>query len=188
MKSWLLYVFVAAMILPVSCKKGDNDPILSLRTRKNRLTGTWNVESYEFTSTFGDVRAIRYDLDDGLTYSLEDSSSYSRGFTWELSFEGDGLYTSRKKEDFPLDSITEDEAYSLNSLEKGVWEFTGGNESPSKSKLVLFAEEISSTRTDQGSNIDRLTNKELWLKYEVTQTSAFEENVETLELKFVKAD
>lgn len=192
------------MILPVSCKKGDNDPSISLRTRKNRLTGTWNLESYEFSSNFGDIRAVTFDPETGLTYSAEDSSSYTHGFSWEFSFEGDGLYTSKKKEDFPQDSIAENQAYSLNSLEKGIWEFTGGNESPSKSKLALFAEEVSSTRTDQGSNIDitvtsnttdafvydidRLTNTELWLKYEVIQTSAFEEKIETLELRFAKAD
>ena len=192
------------MILPVSCKKGENDPSISLRTRKNRITGTWNLESYEFSSNFGEIRAVTYDPEIGLTYNAEDSSSYTHGFSWEFSFDGGGLYTSKKKEDFPQDSIGENQAYSLNSVEKGIWEFTGGNESPSKSKLALFAEEVSSTRTDQGSNIDiivtsntteafvydidRLTNTELWLKYEVVQTSAFEEKVETLELKFAKAD
>ena len=197
-------MFMALTVLPVACKKGENDPALSSRTRKNRLTGTWNLESYEFTANFGEIRAVSFDPETGLTYTTEDSSSYSRLFSWETSFDGDGVYTLKQKEDFPLDTLEGIQAYSLNSVEKGIWEFTGGNDSPSKSKLALFAEERSSTRTDQGSNIDitvtdntteafvydidRLTNTELWLKYEVTQTSAFEERVEVLSLKFKKAD
>ncbi|NQV51603.1 MAG: hypothetical protein HQ500_00380 [Flavobacteriales bacterium] len=34
------------------CKKGNEDPALSLRSRKARVTGVWNVVSYGDTSTF----------------------------------------------------------------------------------------------------------------------------------------
>lgn len=204
MKKWIVYFFVLTMIAPVSCKKGEDDPSVTLRTRKNRLTGTWNIESYAFTSTFGDIRSITFDPSLGLTYSAEDSTSYTREFSWDITFDSDGLYASIQKEDFPQDTLDGSDAYALTTNEKGIWEFTGGNSSPSKSKLALFPEEVSSTRTDQGSNIeititenttdafvydiDRLTNKELWLSYEVKQVNAFEERVEKLELKFSKTD
>jgi len=204
MKNCLIYLLILFSIVPLSCQKGDNDPALSLRTRKNRLTGTWEIESYEFNASFGDIRSISYDPTLGLVYESADSLSYSRTFSWEMVFDGDGLYSSIKNEDFPEDSINGSEAYKLTSIEKGIWEFTGGNDSPSKSKLAFFAEENSSTRTDQGSNIDitvisnttsafvydidRLTNKELWLTYDIVQTSAFEEQTESIEIKFVKTD
>ena len=38
----LIIVTTIVTILP-SCKKGDNDPIVSLRTRKDRFTNTWTL-------------------------------------------------------------------------------------------------------------------------------------------------
>jgi hypothetical protein len=40
-------IFLSAILLTgtfVACKKGDNDPFLSLRSRKNRLSGLWTVK------------------------------------------------------------------------------------------------------------------------------------------------
>ena len=40
-------IFLSAILLTgtfVACKKGDNDPFLSLRSRKDRLSGLWTVK------------------------------------------------------------------------------------------------------------------------------------------------
>ncbi len=51
----MLALFGASLlIMTPSCKKGENDPALSLKSRKNRLTADWTVSSYmdESTSTY----------------------------------------------------------------------------------------------------------------------------------------
>ena len=51
----LLLLGAAAMVLVAnlsSCKKGENDPFLSLKSRKARLCGEWTVTKSEGTSSY----------------------------------------------------------------------------------------------------------------------------------------
>ncbi len=51
MKKILSFTLVAAMLFSIpfinGCKKGEDDPFLSLRSRDSRITGTWKLDSYE---------------------------------------------------------------------------------------------------------------------------------------------
>jgi hypothetical protein len=52
MKKTLLALCAAGLLMAApSCKKGENDPTLSLKSRKSRLTAEWTVASYVETST-----------------------------------------------------------------------------------------------------------------------------------------
>lgn len=48
-KKVMIALAVAALVAPTleSCKKGENDPGLSLRSRKGRVAGEWKVKSWE---------------------------------------------------------------------------------------------------------------------------------------------
>ncbi|MBK6953305.1 MAG: hypothetical protein IPH24_15060 [Crocinitomicaceae bacterium] len=51
MKKSILMLAAGALLLATpSCKKGENDPALSLSSRKARISGEWNVASYESVS------------------------------------------------------------------------------------------------------------------------------------------
>ncbi len=50
LKIALLILVAVVMILP-SCKKGANDPFLSLKSRKARITGEWTLKQGTSTST-----------------------------------------------------------------------------------------------------------------------------------------
>ena len=185
-----------------ACRKSEDDPFLSLRTRKNRLTGEWKVERYEKFTDHGAIRWIRYQKDTGLIYQRVDSSTYSRPFTWSFTFKGDGSYRSEKREDFPADSSESGNAYSLYTTENGEWKFTGGNGVPNKSEVVFLTEEVLKARSDQGSNIDivsvsdpvngevykinRLSNKELWMSYAFRTSFPFYSERDSLIVRFLK--
>ena len=47
MKNLLLILALVAAF--TSCKKGENDPFLSLKSRKGRLAGDWIVKSATYT-------------------------------------------------------------------------------------------------------------------------------------------
>ncbi len=53
-KTTLIIVLIAAMLLPAlnSCKKGEDDPFLSLRSRKARISGEWKIETMKDESSY----------------------------------------------------------------------------------------------------------------------------------------
>ena len=55
----LIFATTISTILP-SCKKGDNDPIVSLRTRKDRFTNTWTLVKYEKNGVIQDLNGTTY--------------------------------------------------------------------------------------------------------------------------------
>ncbi|MEX2597584.1 MAG: hypothetical protein WEC59_11700 [Salibacteraceae bacterium] len=204
MKKTLIYGLLLIFLMP-SCRKGDEDPFLSLRTRKNRLTGNWKLESYEVSKSFGSVRSIKYDKEaNEIEYIYEDSTAEVRSYSRFMEFSNNGSYTITEEERFSVDTVEVPFSYTLNSTEKGDWEFTGGNGEPSKSQLLLLPREINRSRSNEGSNvevtiiegpvngelfsIDRLSNKELKLSYELIKRLAFNEEIESLEMTFVKSE
>ncbi|HBS85416.1 MAG: hypothetical protein A2W91_16540 [Bacteroidetes bacterium GWF2_38_335] len=62
MKKILTYILVAMIIAPVlnSCKKGEDDPFLSLKSRDGRLEGEWVLKSVEGTQTGTDESTATY--------------------------------------------------------------------------------------------------------------------------------
>jgi hypothetical protein len=201
MRRWLLGIGVALMVLP-GCKKGEEDPFFTLRSRKQRLTGSWELETYERNLNVGKIRQVTFSSDDGLTYLFEDSSQVSRAFTWTISFNNDGEYRSEEREEFPADSSSGDQPFTYITEQNGAWKFTGGNDVPNRSQLILLVEEIAIQQTDLGSNIqietfsdpiegkvytiDRLSHEELWLSYAVRRATPFTEELDSLVVKFRK--
>ena len=54
----IIVVFLGLSILTgsfVSCKKGENDPFLSLKSRKSRLVGNWMVSHEEITEVITNI-------------------------------------------------------------------------------------------------------------------------------------
>lgn len=202
MRHSLVIALLGVLMVFPSCRKGDDDPFFSMRTRKNRLTVEWKVDRYSVFSDHGPILSIRYAPDTGLIYILPDSSSYQRPFQWKLSFDSDGGYVSERRERYPADSSLADTSFTVITKESGTWKFTGGNDVPQRSELLFQEEEMTVERTDQGSNInvvtitgplegqvysiDRLANDELWLSYVTRTNYAFFSELDSVSVRFVK--
>lgn len=192
-------LFLLCIPLLFSCQKGEDDPVISLRTRKARLSGEWKVVSYQ-----AELDGLEISYEGGeINYRRGDTFDLSIPFTWTAVFDKEGTYHFIQTSDYPADTANEAPvAYTLTGEEKGIWEFTGGNNAPSKSQLLLMATEIRSTRSDQGSNIEvvtidqphqgdvydirELSNKDLVLTYEETVAFAFGKAVNKAEIKLKK--
>ena len=61
-------IAVLAVALLGSCRKGESDPFLSLRSRNARITGTWNLSSQITTSLNTSVSAGVTTVDSLTTY------------------------------------------------------------------------------------------------------------------------
>lgn len=193
-------VFFLFALVASGCKKGDDDPFFSLRTRKARLSADWTVEASSVVTRDSTI------VFDGASATI----SYPEGtgqedkvydLTWTMSFTRDGEYEIVEVRDYPEDFFGGDsEVFTLTHTEKGTWQFTGGNaNAKTKEQLLLLPSEVSSSRSDQGVNIDvvqqnnpnqgrvyfidRLAADELVLSYEVIYSSAFDQYTESAEIK-----
>lgn len=55
----ILFVSIVGTVLP-ACQKGDDDPIVSVISRKDRFTNTWTLKSYEKNGTTQDLSGTTY--------------------------------------------------------------------------------------------------------------------------------
>jgi len=167
MKKILIYFATACLLFTFtqSCKKGDGDPLVSLLTRTQRLTGTWKVtkeeSKIEYRSTaMPDTSIITNVIYDGIkavattVYSNKTSSFKAVDTTYyedEIRFDKDGKYTK---------SIS----YNLTSIRnttEGNWIFLGKSEAYDLKNKEAILLTISSYLTTDGTNTQIMNYKDL---------------------------
>lgn len=94
-----LVIAITAVGLFSACKKGENDPFLSLKSRTARITGEWKLTSSSSSSTYvyngpimntSNTSSSSYD---GTTMTETDNGSTSTySYTMTLTIEKDGSY------------------------------------------------------------------------------------------------
>ena len=134
-----IILFVGIITFSGCTKKGEDDPFLSLRTRTARLTGEWNVVTYDSKSLGGSTTII--EKIDGSSYTETyitngQGRTYIGTATHTITIEKDGTYENI----FNSTSTADGRTYIDNYKEKGVWYWAEGNkELKTKSKeLVVF--------------------------------------------------
>ena len=150
-----------------ACKKGENDPGLSLKSRKGRLTGEWKVTKADMTQTSGGSTSSTK-IDGTTITQTSGGGSITGTCAYTLTIDKEGTYEFKQSETYG--GITN------NRTEKGRWSFLGKNKDAEvKNKeailmLVTSSDNGTSTTTyttpDNGSvwMIDQLKNKEMIVK------------------------
>ncbi len=174
MKRLLLVLLVAVFAMPTfqSCKKGENDPSISLKSRKARLVGEWTLEKGTITITSGGSSGV-------ITYNGS-TESFSTGgslnYTLKIVIEKDGTFESTELEDGDL-TVTE-----------GQWYFLDGNKDKDiKAKECVAFVNTKVTSTPAGGTptistyssvvpdgtwqLDKLSSKEIIVKYDEQYTT-----------------
>ena len=183
------YIAIASLAitagLTTSCKKGENDPFLSLSSRKARLTGEWTVSSSnsKYTNTSGSNTTISVNDFNGstntYTYTFNGlSSSSTENKTIEFTINRDGSFTKITT------NTTDEEKYE----ETGIWTFAGKDktsEYKNKEVVVFYTQKTvytdlsdNSTSTEETTSvnfgdtyvIDQLKGKEIIFKSNSTYT------------------
>jgi hypothetical protein len=159
MKRFLIAVLVLALASPifVGCKKGENDPGISLKSRNSRLIGEWKLVSFEGTYqgvSSGTAYTVTYKFDgNNYTESSNGSSASGTGsFTMEIG--KDGVYTY--SESFTWSGGT---AVVTNGSNFWYW----GNNDNNKI-AVQFGDGGYNLFGSGLYNIDQLSSKQLTLK------------------------
>ena len=140
MKIMKTKVFIITLVLFgltfSSCKKYEEGPILSLKSKNSRLTGEWKLVSY--TSEYISIDGITVSSFDGTTM-VTSNNSYLYDLT--LTIDKDGTL---------IKSVTKN---GTTNVEKSYWSWLDGTSG--KEQLLL----------DDLYTIKKLTNKELILEY-----------------------
>jgi hypothetical protein len=163
-----------------SCKKGDNDPLLSVLTRTQRLSGNWKVIKEEtkieynvtglqdtsivtnviFDGTMAIATTVYKNSDTSVT--VKDTSYYNE----EIKFDKSGSYSKSTKNNISLALTTiegnwiflnKSDAYDLNNKEAILLTTTSQLETDGTNTTILNYEDLDG----ETLVIDRLTNKEL---------------------------
>jgi len=198
----LFFLLLLAVVSP-SCKKAEDDPWLSLRSRTARLTGEWVVKRYHEDVTMGTPDGPEHVIIDADEYSYSHwsdvaSNNFSNGIgTHKYTFTKDGGITTVLSLTFTLPDSTQtvDERTF-----KGKWEFLDGSGSyENKERIVVFWEETtlkSSHEKDgyeysatysskefpelsemQVMELDELRNKKLRMSWDILNQLSFSENL-----------
>jgi hypothetical protein len=142
-----LALLVSASLLFTGCKKGEDDPFISLSSRDARITAKWKLTKIEGTNT-NTFAGVSYTSTTNYNGTLLTTTSSSGGvnsssYTLEMEILKGGEMTSTETEDG--DILTE----------KGVWFWT--NNTSNKTGLYLGG-------IDEGIfNVQGLSSKELVL-------------------------
>jgi hypothetical protein len=146
-------VVIAALTLSAfaldGCKKGPNDPFMSIHSRKARMTGDWNTTAG--SGSYGSSAGTTTWTYDGTTYSETDASGTStNGMTMTMNFEKDGTYKS----------VTTNTAtgYSDVVTETGTWNFTGKVGDDKNKDHVVMKTLVSTDVTTIGSSSSTSTD------------------------------
>ncbi len=187
---YLSLTLFAAVATMQSCKKGENDPFLSLKSRKARLAGEWTLTASERKST---STSTNYSSTTTSTYngSTETSSTTivnngssltttgTSTYTVSLVIEKDGTYKHTRTEDG--ETVTTE----------GTWIFlkrSKEDELKNKEAIMLTVKSITDsngtiTSTDINGeviSIDQLKNKEMvWVsEYSYSNSSGSDSETE----------
>jgi len=186
MKKILAFTLLSALSISLfdSCKKGEDDPLISLRSRKARMAGEWTVSELESSNSF-----TSNTNDNGS--SSASSSSFTNSFdgqnmtetgTWtfngqsnpsekkgtasiKYTFDKDGTYTSERTEDLKEETTQQDSFGSdkTTTITKnttkttGTWNFLHGVGDDVKNREIVSLIYASSEYTSSSTTTSVFT-------------------------------
>lgn len=172
-------VLVGTILSLNSCKKGENDPFLSLSSRKARLSGEWKLTSAEWTEV-GDGDTEIYSFDGTNMTCKEDGDTETYEYSENLLIEKDGTFKNTTEETYNVGVVS---SKYTNTVE-GIWFFVDGNKEldvADKERVAFQYEKITNSWGDQTDTytysgksndnvslilLDQLKKKEIVIKYD----------------------
>jgi len=165
----LLMVVLFATPLFNSCKKGSEDPFISLRSRASRLKGEWVLTSGTATIVSGSVTTTKV-FDGSLVSITSNGQTSTLSHTEKLEFLKDNVYKSTKTNDSNVETC------------EGYWAFLEGNGDEFSNKecvIIRYLSVVSGGNTKTYSGYEapmeiykfkKLSNSEIIIESEGSST------------------
>lgn len=174
MKKILFGVFLAGLIFQ-GCKKGDEDPFLSLKSRKARLEGDWKLSTG--TATYSQPSTLT-----NTTTTYTNGTFSTTGTVFGFNVSDNGTYTLQIKinKDGTYESSTNDDGDITSEM--GRWTFAGGTGDYKNKEQVVMS---PTSKTDKNGvtttyintgyeytyDLIGLKSKEMHIKWSSTDNS-----------------
>lgn len=184
MKKIIALSTIAVLLIgfATQCKKGEDDPFVSLRSRKARVSGEWSLTSgtmiyasrgnnYSSTTSIVFTSAAFSSTYNYVNGSFSQTGTDNGTYKYDIKFDKDGSFTSTEIYDGEV------------SIVSGTWNFTDGvGETKKREQIVLFLKSStgvsgSTTISYSGNkvymtfNIKELRNKKMVLTREEMESS-----------------
>jgi hypothetical protein len=117
----LLMLMAVVFILP-SCKKGENDPFLSLKSRKGRMVGEWTLKEGSTTETQSGGTTTSTFTATQLT-ETDASGTTIYPYTEKVTYDKDGTFKIETSQTYTVGSISQ----IVTDIYEGCWYFAGAN-------------------------------------------------------------
>lgn len=149
-KLLLLYVILINTVI-LSCKKGEDDPFLSFRSRKARLTGEWKLDYGKEETTYNDT--LQTVTLNGVTAGVVTTTTNGTLIN-NFSDNYNELWIINKDYSF---EIIKNYSWVKITL-KGVWGFNYKNKDMKLKNKESFTFKITSESYDFTSSVNNFTN------------------------------
>ncbi len=154
----LLLVAIVIVASLAGCKKGPNDPALSLLSRKARITGDWKLKSADYSVTKDNgVYTYNYSSDDNIMTKKYDGNwgNYTDTYVYskEILINKDGTFKITEK-------ITDDGTQTTTT--EGYWYFAPKNKElkvKNKERVVFEVSKITDIDEDGDKTYTNYTGK-----------------------------
>ena len=179
--SLLLLVFTSAFFLS-NCKKGDEDPRISFRTRKGRLSGEWVMKSGNASQTFLSDTKPPFNQNfsfNGSKVELNETEAsgpaiiYTGAYSLAMDVKKDGTFNVR-------------ENFAGSLLEaSGKWNFKSRSADAKNKEEVEFTIDA----TSKGSTIGHIFNQQqITFSYKLVQLANKDLKIEALTKSFINSN
>src|SRR5438105_1316785 len=127
----ILFIITVSSALFFSCKKGPEDPSISFRSRKARVTGTWKVNTYTVNDVDSLTSLNKFDSTSSSCGNLVKEVKDVFEYTYDFNKTGDYTITSVKTTTVSFNFVTPGKNCSNSSvtytgapvITKGKWDF-----------------------------------------------------------------
>ncbi len=176
----IVLVIVTAGEIFYGCKKGNEDPLISFRSRKHRVTGVWQVCSYRINDA--DSLIDNISISDTPTtvpnlWGCIGTMNYTRKKTYIMEFDDNGLYIFRNtwvwnttrdwNTNIPQCTDTSYIWKDSTVLTKGLWTMAGGVGDFRNKELLQLTDGVDQV-TGQSYELIEVREKELKFRQSVT--------------------
>lgn len=167
----------ALLLATPSCKKGENDPFLSLSSRKSRVAGEWDVTNWVYnsknTESNGDYQTTAETMSGSVITTTQSSFDQSSGTTTtststttlndaSFTFEKDGTFSrtwnTTRVEVTTTDwfgvTVTDTETTVQTNTVTGNWSFVGKVKDEYKNKERIVMNVTSNSWTNEWTNVN----------------------------------
>lgn len=169
-KTMLAFLAVGLLAATPSCKKGENDSFLSLKSRKARISGDWVISGYDYTRTYtqadgdtgsntgvmsGDVITYTNTFTSGGTTTTSTSTNTVNEATYSFTKEGDftAVWNSTSVSTSTNSGFTTTNTTVYTSTKTGDWSFIGKQKKTYKNKERLVLNTLNEVSSNQTTSV-----------------------------------